>query len=203
MPAAPLPGFTAAYAKVEAALIRMHNVAPEDVPAFRSRLGSLQRGGLLGAENQPGKGRKLDYGPDHFHRVVLAIELVQAGIAPGVILRLISEQWDKLCRIFTQAELATVHPTRGNANDVVLILPINLMFETEARINSTRRDRLPQDIELAFGNERLPARLLLVNLSAQMRKFHDALSHYHLQPDQPVEAAMAPKKKARKRRGQR
>jgi hypothetical protein len=201
MPAAPLPGLTAAYAKVEAALIRVHNVAPEDVPAFRSRLGSLQRGGLLGAENQPGKGRKLDYGPDHFHRLVLAIELVQAGIAPGVILRLISEQWDKLRRIFTQAEHATVHPTPGNANDVVLILPINLMFETEARINSTRRDRLPQDIELAFGNERLPARLLLVNLSAQMRKFHDALSHYHLQPDQLVEAAMAPKMKARKRQG--
>ena len=181
----------------------MHNIAQEDVPAFRSRLGSLQRGGLLGAENQPGKGQKLQYGPDHFHRLMLALELAQAGIGPAVILRLVKEYWNsKLNGIFDKAEHAIVHPAPGNANDVVLMLRIDLMFETNwpPSINYVSRDKLAQCIELVFGDDRLPARLLLVNLSAQLRKFHEALSHYHLQPDQLVEEALAPKPKTRKRR---
>jgi hypothetical protein len=200
MPAAPLPGFTVSYARVEAALVRMHGIAPQDVSAFNSRLGSLQRGGLLGAANRPGKGIKLEYGPEHFHRVVLAIELTQAGMPPVVVLRLVNEQWNKLRGIFAEAEHAIVHPAKGNGNDVVLMLSMNLMFETDGvRIKDTRRDKLTKDIELVFNDYGLPARLLLVNLSAQLRKFHDALSHYHLQPGQLVEAALAPKLRARKR----
>ena len=33
-----LPGFRASYAQVERALVQMHDVDPNDVPAFRSRV---------------------------------------------------------------------------------------------------------------------------------------------------------------------
>lgn len=197
MPA--FPAFMVPYAKVEAALVRMHGIADEDVAAFRSRLGSLQRGGLLGAQNQPGKGRRLEYGVDQFRRMVLAIELTQAGISPGVVLRLIKDGWERLNGIFNTAEHANMHPTPGNGNDVVLVLRVDLMFDRGLAINRTTRDKLPQHIDLVFSDERQPARLLLINLSAQMRVFHDALSHFHLQPDRAVEAALTPNAKARKR----
>ena len=114
-----MPGLTFSYAKVEAALVQMHNIAPNDVSAFRSRFGALQRGGLLGAENQPGKGRKLEYGPDQIHRVVLAFELIELGVVPSIILPLVDEYWDsKLRDIFMKAESAIIRET----SDVVLIL---------------------------------------------------------------------------------
>lgn len=193
-------GFTVPYKTVEAALVRMHGIAPDDVAAFRSRLGALQRGGLLGAENQPGKGRKLEYGVDQFRRLVLAIELTQSGLGPGIVLRLVKDGWERLNGIINRAERAIENPA-GNANDVVLILRVDLMFdETGPAINHTTRNRLPQHIELVFSGEHLPARLLLINLSAQMRKFHEALVHFHLQPDRLVEAALAPKATPRRRR---
>jgi hypothetical protein len=196
MPA--LPPFTVPYKTVEAALVRMHGIIPDDVAAFRSRLGALQRGGLLGVENQPGKGRKLDYGNDQFRRLVLAVELIQAGLGPSIVLRLVKEGWEKLNGIIGKAERANDNPGPG---DVVLILSVDLMFdETGPAISHTTRNKLPQQIELVFSGEHLPARLLLINLSAQMRKFHDALAHFHLLPDRLVEAELAPQTKPRKRR---
>jgi hypothetical protein len=201
MPTAPFPAFTAPYKTIEAALVRMHDIALEDVGAFRSRLGALQKGGLLGAENQPGKGQKLDYGIDQFRRLVLAIELTQAGLGPGVVLRLVKDGWKKLNGIFNRAEEANSHPAPGHTNDVVLTLLVDLMFaETGPAINYTTRDKLREQIELVFDEEEKPARLLLVNLSLAMRKFHAALVHFHLQPDRLVEAALAPQTKPRKRR---
>jgi hypothetical protein len=100
--------FTTTYAKLEAALVRLHDLPAEQVPAFRSRFGSLQRGGLLG--DRPGKGQKLEYTPDHFHRAVLAFELVQAGIAPGAILWLVKDHWGRLSAIVMKAETAIMHP---------------------------------------------------------------------------------------------
>ncbi len=102
MPTTPAPTFP--YAMVESALVQMHNIAPEDVSAFRARFGALQRGGMLGADNQPGKGKKLEYGPPELHRVVLAFELVQCGIAPSIFLPLIEQHWDRLRAIFAMAE---------------------------------------------------------------------------------------------------
>src|SRR5262249_52121989 len=128
MPA--LPPFTVPYKTVEAALVRAHGIAPDNVAAFRSRLGALQRGGLLGAENQPGKGQKLQYGPDHFHRLLMAVELTQAGFGPAVILRLVSEHWDKLLRkIIVSADHITHHEPGNEENDVMLSLRVDLMFD--------------------------------------------------------------------------
>jgi hypothetical protein len=181
-------GFWVPYWKVEAALARMHDIAPEDVPALRSRFGAMQRAGLLGSINQPGKGRKLQYTPDLLHRAMLAFELAQAGIAPGIIVPLVNDYWDSRLRaIFDKAEDAVMHPVVGNMNDVVLVLAgIALITEgtnSVPNINWTTVSRIPERIDLALGGDGLPARVLLVNLSGQLRKFHDALSHFHLLPD--------------------
>ena len=152
-----MPGFTVSYAKVEAALVRMHGIAQDDFSAFRSRFGALQRGGLLGAESQPGKGKKLEYGPDQFHRARLAFELVQCGIAPGVFLPLIEEYWDsKLRDIFMMAERAIVRKT----SDVVLILAGVAALNPETpvpNINHTTMDKISERMRLLDG-EGLPAR---------------------------------------------
>ena len=195
-----LAGFRVSYARVEAALVHMHSVAPSEVPAFRSRFGALQRGGLLGAENQPGKGRRLEYGPDQIHRAVLAFELIELGIVPSIILPLIKEYWDsKLRNIFIKAESARVHET----SDVVLILAAVAALNSETpvpNINSTTMDKISGHMSLALdGKGRLPARALVVNLSAQMSKFHDALVNYHLGPEPFIEATKKSKRRHAKR----
>ena len=196
MPSA--PGFTVSYAKVESALVKMHNIAPDDVSAFRARFGALQRGGLLGAENQPGKGRRLEYGPDQIHRAVLAFELVQAGIAPGIILPLISDYWDNRLRdIFIKAD----RTVKDEAKDVVLIMAgvAALSSETPVQnINHTTMKKISERMTLALDGKGLPARALFVNLSAQLRKFHHALTHYHLQPEPLVEASKSKRQKSKR-----
>jgi hypothetical protein len=192
-------GFTVSYAKVEAALVKMHNIAPDDVSAFRARFGALQRGGLFGAESQPGKGRKLEYGPDQFHRLVLTFELIELGIVPSIILPLIREYWDsKLHDIFMRAEHARVH----NTSDVVLILAGVAALSSETpvpNINHTTMNKISERITPALDGKAkgLPARALLVNLSAQLGKFHDALRYYHLQAEPLVEVTRKPKSKQR------
>lgn len=175
--------FTTTYAKLEAVLVRLHGIPADQVPAFRARFGGLQRGGLLG-DDRPGKGRKLEYTPDHFHRAVVAFELVQAGIAPGVIQRLIKEHWDRLSAIVMKAEKANMRQAERNANDVVLALSLGLIDDTIQAINSTTRDKVGQMAMIA-----LDSRMLLVNLSAQLRRFHENLAVLHMQPDELFEMA--------------
>jgi hypothetical protein len=198
MPAGP-PPFTVSYSKVERALIEMHGISAADILAFRSRFGALQRGGLFGAENQPGKGRRIVYGTDQLHRAVLAFELVQAGIGPSAILRLIADYWtDRLRDIFSKAEGASMH----GSSDVILILAgIAMGFGDEAtpNVNYVTADKLPERLTFALDGKHLPARAVLVNLSAQLRKFHDALVRYHLQRDDLDRPTPKAKKKPRKR----
>ena len=60
------------------------------VAAFRGRLGNLQRKGLFGAENMPGRGAALVYTPDMFHRLVFCCELFEFGIfSPATVLALV------------------------------------------------------------------------------------------------------------------
>jgi hypothetical protein len=177
------PPFTTTYAKLEAALVRLHHIPADQVSSFRSRFGVMQRGGLFG-DDRPGKGKRIEYAPDHFHRAVVAFELVQAGIPPGVILRLIKEQWKRLSVIVNKAEHAIMHPAERNANDVVLVLGLGLFDDTIRSINSTTRDKVGQMAMLA-----LDSRMLLVNLSAQLRRFHENLAVLHLQPDELFEMA--------------
>jgi hypothetical protein len=186
------------YAMVEAALAEMHDIAPDSVPALRSRFGAFQRGGLLG--KQPGRGGRLQYGPDELHRVVLAFELTQAGMSPTTVLWLVSEFWGKRLRdIFIKAERASVQETP----DVVLFL-IGLTAmdgpeEAVPNVNHTTMDKLAETLSFAIRGkdefDDLPARALVVNLSAQLRRFHRALTHYHLSPAMMAGLKDEPKRK--------
>ncbi len=183
------------YKMVEAALVELHDIAPE---TLRSRFGAFQRGGLLAT--QPGRGARLEYGPDELHRAVFAFELSQLGISPTTVLWLVRKFWDKRLReIFSNAERASVNQTP----DVVLFL-IGLTAmdgpeEAVPNINTTTMDRLAETVSLAIrGSDELrdlPARAVLVNLSAQLRRFHTALSHYHLRPEMLAELEAKPNNK--------
>jgi hypothetical protein len=184
--AASPPGFTVSYGKVERALVRVHGIAPDDVSRFRSRFGALQKAGMLGPKNQPGKGTKLVYTPDLIHRAVLAIELSQLGVAPAVILRLIKRFWDTRLRpIFAEAEREVMRPTPGG--DIVLILAgVNLVSEGDRavpNINHAPLRKLSARMDFALSGDKLPARVLATNLTAILRSFHQALADVHLLPD--------------------
>ena len=183
------------YAMIEAALVELHGIAPE---TLRSRFGAFQRGGLLG--KQPGRGARLQYEADQLHRVVLAFELTQMGVSPTTVLWLIQSHWDKRLRdIFMNAERALVRKT----SDVVLILiGLTAMDGPEQSVPSishTTMDRLAATLSLAIrGKDELhdpPARALLLNLSAQLSRFHTALTHYHLSPAMLAGLEDAPKSK--------
>jgi hypothetical protein len=186
------------YAMIEAALVELNNIAPE---TLRSRFGAFQRGGLLGKPR--GRGVRLQYGPDELHRVVLAFELTQMDISPTTVLWLVRECWDRRLReIFIKAERAIVHETP----DVVLILgSLTAMEGPEEAVtnfNHTTMDKLSQSLSLVIdGQGGRPARALVVNLSAQLRRFHTALSHYHLRPDMPAELEAKPLSKLICRKG--
>jgi hypothetical protein len=191
------------YSMVEQSLVEMHSVAPEDVPALRSRFGALQRGGLLG--RQPGKGARLEYRPDELHRVVVAFELTQAGFAPSVVLQLLHDVWDKRLReICRKAEHASEY---GTPDGVLFLAGITAMEGPEEAIpnvNYTTIDKLSESLSLAIRGKDdlrdLPARAVVVNLSAQLRRFHAALSNYHQKPEMLAELEMKKGKRVAKRR---
>jgi hypothetical protein len=174
------------------ALSELHGIDPE---TLGSRFGALQRGGLLG--KQPGRGSRLEYGADELHKVVFAFELAQTDLSPTTVLLLVRDFWDKRLReIFLKAERASVRETP----DVVLILggltAMDGPEEAVPSINDTTMDKLSQSLPLALdGKSGLPSRVVLVNLSERLRRFHTALSNYHLKPEMLAELETKPKSK--------
>jgi hypothetical protein len=167
------------YAVVERALIVAYEVEPKNIPALRSRLGALQRGGLFGAE-RPGKGRKLGYGPDQFWRLVFALELTALGIAPSLILKLIAEFWDPtLVAVFREAERANVLPPNGGDIAFVLIGGETMFRATRdaltPQLSFAPLHELPGLMNSAMKDKPLPARSIVVNLTARLRRFNSAL----------------------------
>jgi hypothetical protein len=167
------------YAVVERALIVAYEIEPKNIPALRSRLGALQRGGLFGAE-RPGKGRKLGYGPDQFWRLVFALELTALGIAPSLILKLIAEFWDPtLVAVFREAERANVLPPNGGDIAFVLIGGETMFRATRdaltPQLSFAPLHELPGLMNSAMKDEPLPARSIVVNLTARLRRFNRAL----------------------------
>jgi len=168
-------------------LIAAYEIAPADQARFRARLTFLQRGGLFGAERRPGKGTRLIYQPHMLHRLIFCLELAELGVGPAVQLRLVDELWDKRIRnIFSRADKAVV------PDDVVLLMTsVSLMVAGWAGavpdVNACTLSELAGKITLAMHGENraLLPRLLAVNLSARLRRFHDALNDVHLKFEQP------------------
>lgn len=176
------------FAGVEAALIAAYGVAPADQARFRARLTHAQKSGALGVN--PGKGRRVAYGPDELHKLVLICELSELGVSPAVQLELIGALWEKrLQAIFKLAASAMGPP--GPRDVIVTLLGASLMVEGWAgavpNVNHCRLDQLASRMDLAMRGDdhALPPRALVTNLTARLRAFHNALAEVHLKFEQP------------------
>jgi hypothetical protein len=175
----------AGYGAVEAALVQAYCIPSDALGAFRGRLGALQKQGLLGARNMPGKGIALRYGPDQFHRLLFACELLEFGISPAVVLSLVNSLWERrLLKIFKDAEDAV--PRNPGPDDVILYMGgVHLMRDALSdaipNVNSCRLRKLPDHMTawMSMGSDDpwgLPPRALVTNLTMRLRAFHTALA---------------------------
>jgi hypothetical protein len=192
--------FETSYSVIDGALIRTYEVQERHLGRFRARITFLQKGGLLGVS--PGKGKALRYTPDLIHRLIFATELAEFGVMPQAVLETIADLWDSRIRsIFQRAEKAA--GGQPGPDDVVLLLGgISLTVggwtstaKALPNVNSFPLHRLAANLDLLMRYDDPPPRALVVNLSARLRRFHDALAkHHHLHEESK------PTKPARKKR---
>jgi hypothetical protein len=185
-----LPGFYVAFGAVERALARAHKIPPKALPAFRARLGALQKAGVLGAKNMPGKGQALHYGPDEFHRLIFACEMLELGLAPSVIIGLVKSMWTRrLRKIFETAAAALVHHDAGPDDVIMHFGGVHLLGDALAdavpAVNACSLRDLPGNISMWMtmmpdDPAGLPPRAIVINLSMRLRAFHRALAASYL-----------------------
>jgi hypothetical protein len=180
--------FETSYKHAEAALAQAYGVPVKAVSAFRGRLGNLQKLGLFGAKNMPGRGAALRYGPEQFHRLVFACELFELGVGPATVLALIDALWEsRIAPIFKKAEHAAQRDQDPGQDDIVMHFGgIRLMTDSWSdvipNINSCTLRKLPDHVDawMRMGiGDRLSARAVIVNLSSRLRAFHTALADLH------------------------
>jgi hypothetical protein len=206
--------FECGLGAVEAALVQTYRIPAKAVGAFRSRLGALQKQGLFGARNMPGKGVPLRYGPDQFHRLVFVCELFEFGVAPSVVLSLVDALWERrLRKIFSDAENAVVRHEDAGPDDVILHLGgVHLMLDgwsgAVPNVNSCPLSKLSDNMLMWMSmrpDDPSPPRALVTNLSMRLRAFHTALVAAHdLREPVSVErtgSSLRTAGKQRKRRG--
>jgi hypothetical protein len=175
------------FGSVEAALVQSYRIPKAARGAFRGKLGALQKQGIFGARNMPGKGVALGYGPDQFHRLVFACEMFEFGVAPSVVLSLVKLLWERrLQKIFRDAEDAVMRHEDAGPDDVILhIGGVHLMVDgwsdAVPNVNSCPLSKLPDHMAMWMSMRPddpsgLPPRALVTNLSMRLRAFHAALS---------------------------
>jgi hypothetical protein len=187
------------YRTVEPALAQTYSVPKKALAAFRAKIGSMQKQGMLGTKNMPGKGKALSYGPDQFHRLIFACELFEFGVAPSVVLDLIKALWERrIAEIFRQAEKAAMR--KPSDDDVIMhmggvALMGHVLADTLPNVNSCPLRRLPDHMRMWMTMEPddpvgLPPRALVTNLSMRLRTFHRALAAAHdlREPVPPTQA---------------
>ena len=199
--------FETSYRHVEAALVQTYGVPATAIPTFRSRLGNLQKQGLLGRDNMPGRGQALVYGPDQIHRLIFACEMSEVGIGPATILELVELLWKtKLVPVFKKAEdVAFAHDTVTPRDIILTVGGPRLMTgewtgDSMLNVDSRTLADLPKHMDVWMkGGERLPARALIVNLSSRLRQFHAAFADTHF-PEIAREKAEAKEQAKKKKR---
>jgi hypothetical protein len=178
--------FETSYSHVEAALTQAYGVPDKALSAFRGRLGNLQKLGLFGPKNMPGRGAALRYGPDQFHRLIFACELFEFGVSPAMVLALVEALWEsRLDQIFKKAEHAAERDP--GPDDIVMHMGgVHLMTDAWSdavpNVNSCTLRKLPNHMQVWMrmgARDRLPARALIVNLTSRLRQFH-AATDFHL-----------------------
>jgi hypothetical protein len=179
--------FECGYGAVKAALMQAYRIPGKAEGAFHGRLGALQKQGLFGAENMPGRGVALRYSVDQFHRLIFACEMLEFGVAPSVVLSLVKSLWeDQLRDIFMDAENAVMkHQDAAGPDDVILHMGgVHLMVDgfsdAVPNVNSCTLSKLPDNVAMWMSIKhddpsRLPPRAIITNLSMRLRAFHAAL----------------------------
>jgi hypothetical protein len=95
------------WAVVESALVHAFRIGKKDLSRFRARLTMLQRGGLLGRENRVGRGTAIDYRSDEVRRLIFAIALMEVGLPPSAVLKIVKSLWtQKIAEMFERVVLA-------------------------------------------------------------------------------------------------
>jgi hypothetical protein len=181
--------FETSFGAVEKALLQSHRIPDALAGAFRARITSLQKQGLFGPKHRPGRGVALTYGPDQFHRLVFACELLEFGIGPAAILGIVETLWERKLRdIFTDAEQPAQHHEKAAPDDVIMHMGgIHLLTDVWQKavpnVNRCRLRELPYYIKqwMTMGpDDPVPPRALVVNLSQRLRAFHAGLAASHL-----------------------
>jgi hypothetical protein len=156
------------WAVIEAALAQAFRIDRKNLSAFRARLTVLQRGGLLGRENQVGKGTAIEYGRDEVWRLIFAVELMEAGFQPSMVLRIIKSLWvQKVAGLFKQV-------AESKPGAAFLALEVSLMSDSWSnRLPEVLVFRPNQGILLTQRmGER--AALTLLNVARRWREFEAA-----------------------------
>lgn len=180
-------------------------------------LSNLQKLGALGAEARVGRGSALRYGPTELHRLILTLEFCEFGVPPATAVGLVNRYWEsKLKAICRDAERNNPAIRGGQpikpADDIVVhlggfSLRTGLLrgerFPGVPNVNRCKLSELPGYIEawmMMTPDDPVPPRALIVNLSAQLRRFHDALAdaHHLTEPVAPVATAKRAKRKTRR-----
>jgi hypothetical protein len=158
------------YGLVEAALVKTYGVPAKAIGAFRGRLGNLQKQGLFGKASMPGKGVALHYSKDQIHRLIFACECFEFGLSPSVVLTMVRSLWDsELREMFHHAEKAEI---------ILFVHDVSLM--TSGWSNQMPIIDAVDVISIDFVRNWLTnvpgsTRMLLVNLSQQLRTFYNEL----------------------------
>ena len=190
------------YGLVEAALVKTYGVPAKAVGAFRGRLGNLQKQGLFGKASMPGKGVALRYSKDQIYRLIFACECFELGLSPSVVLMMVSALWGpKLHEVFHHAEEAEV---------ILVVYEVSLMTSGWSKQIPILDAVDVKDIDLIrrWLTDEVPGatRMLLVNLSQQLRTFYNELGKVTVAkppPETDKSGKPEPKRKTKVRSGNR
>jgi hypothetical protein len=191
--------FETSYSVVEQALMRTYDIPDKALGAFRGRLGNLQKQGMFGPTNMPGRGRALIYTSDMQHRLIFACELFEFGVSPAEVLDLVKVAWDRsLRKIFDKAErnnpaIRGDRPIDPGDDTIMHMGGVSMMKDgwssTVPNVNSCPLRELPGYVaswmQLNPNDpypSNLPPRALIVNLSARLRSFLTAFDDTHMRP---------------------
>jgi hypothetical protein len=205
--------FQTSYGPVRAALAVAFGVPKEVVEtAFQGAIANMQKLGLLGSSARIGRGTPLVYTPNEIHRLVCGLELSEVGIPPGTVVALVDAYWPKLKPIFAEASRPLPYPPEqqpGPDEDIVLILdglalrtgawsaPKGARFPGVGKIESCRRRQL---MDKLAG---VTARVIVINLTERLKRFHYAFADEYLKDAIDEEAKAAKQTQFKQTQGRR
>jgi hypothetical protein len=177
------------YSAIEEALAKTYGASADALrkTAFRARINLFQRLNVLGPDFRVGKGRKIRYRLEQVERWICCLELSELGISPTIAGKLVILAWSSRFDAIFRAAQATV-VREPSFDDVVMYLggvhlmsgnwsakPENVPYKSVAHIGHCTLKEL--NIETKRWMADAPfSRLLITNLSARLRLFHEAFS---------------------------